>query len=271
MHDLRAEPAGLTVPTRLSLSDLADLLGEQQSCFDVTCVESCLSTNDELAQRPPGAGIDVLITDRQLAGRGRRGRSWLSEPGHSLTFSCGWNPPAHCPPPGGLSLVIGLAVAEALESVGARGVAVKWPNDVLAGGAKLAGILIELASGQQRTRRVIIGIGLNLRDPADSLPPGATALAPHLCTPISDEAVLAAILLHLNARLLDFTRAGFAALLPAWQARDAFAGHQVRIVGDHEERHGIHAGVAEDGALLLRDHSGIHRILSGDVSLRSAA
>src|SRR5690606_37903207 len=124
--------------------------GEQQPCFDVTYVDACLSTNDELIQRTPGAGIDVLITDRQLAGRGRRGRSWQSESGHSLTFSCGWNPPAHCPPPGGLSLVIGLAVAEALESIGARGVAVKWPNDVLAGGTKLAGILIELASGQQR-------------------------------------------------------------------------------------------------------------------------
>lgn len=270
MRALHAESARLTDLPRFSLQVLADRLGGQQALFDIEHVEHCASTNDALATRPAGTGMAVLVAARQSAGRGRRGRPWQSPPGTGLTFSCGWTLPIGTPP-AGLSLVVGLAVAEALEALGARGITLKWPNDVLAGGAKLAGILIELGTGPQGARRAIIGVGINLRGAAGELPDGATALARHLTAPPTDEAVLAAVLLHLHRRLQAFTALGFASAQADWQARDAFAGRSVRILGDTGEQIGLCAGVDRDGALLLRDDAGTRRILSGDVSLRSAA
>lgn len=270
MRALHAESARLTDLPRLSLQALADRLGGQQAQFDIEQVEHCASTNDALATRPAGPGMTVLVAARQSAGRGRRGRPWQSPPGTGLTFSCGWTLPVGTAP-AGLSLVVGLAVAEALETLGARDIALKWPNDVLAAGAKLAGILIELGSGPLGTRRAIIGIGINLRGTPGELPPGATALARHLAEPPADEAVLAAVLLHLQRRLQAFAARGFEAARADWQARDAFAGRAVRIIGDTGEQSGLCVGVDRDGALLLRDDAGTRRILGGDVSLRSAA
>lgn len=247
-------------------------LGASARHFALEFVEQCSSTNDLLASRPADEAVmQVLLAHRQTAGRGRRGRSWQSVPGQGLTFSCDWNLPPTAPSPAGLSLVVGLAVAEALESLGACELRLKWPNDLLAGGAKLAGILIELVSGQQRTRRVIIGIGINLRANDGALPPGATTLQDHAPALPADELILAGILLRLRQRLTDFAAAGFAAMREDWQARDAFAGQSVQITGDGMHEHGRCEGVDVDGALLLRTAVGTQRILSGDVSLRADA
>lgn len=245
------------------------LLGEAATRFSLTFVEQCDSTNDALAEQPADeADLQVLLARRQTAGRGRRGRSWLSPPGQGLTFSCGWNLPDSVQSPAGLSLAAGLAVAEALESLGTQGLRLKWPNDLLADGAKLGGILIELTSGQQRARRAIIGIGINLRAPAEGLPPGATSLHQHVEPIPADAAVLACILLRLHARLQDFAVGGFTALRADWQKRDAFNGRMVRITGEAAEQVGRCEGVDDDGALLLYGPAGTQRILSGDVSLR---
>src|SRR5690606_35434166 len=137
---------------------------------------------------------------------------------------------------------------EAMEALGAGGVALKWPNDVLCDGKKLAGILVELVSGQQRTKRAIIGIGLNLRAAPTELPAGATALHEHVDVLPADEEVLAMVLKHLRARLTDFSAGGFAAVHSAWQSRDAFSGQAVRICSASGETSGICGGVAADGA-----------------------
>ncbi|MDX5363783.1 MAG: biotin--[acetyl-CoA-carboxylase] ligase [Pseudazoarcus pumilus] len=255
----------------LSTDLTASHLGEAARHFALEFVAQCTSTNDTLAERGADEGrLQVLLAHCQTAGRGRRGRSWLSIPGRGLTFSCGWNLPQTAPSPAGLSLVVGLALAEALESLGAHNIRLKWPNDLLAGGAKLAGILIELVSGQQRTRRVIIGIGINLRGDGE-LPPGATALCDHAAQLPADEAILARILRRLRARLLDFAAGGFAAVRDDWQQRDAFRGQAVCITGDAMNEQGLCEGVDTDGALLLRTPGGMQRILSGDVSLRAGA
>ena len=256
----------------LSIERTLHCLGNAATQFTLDFVEHCASTNDSLSARPPVKNaMEVLLAHRQTAGRGRRGRSWLAQPGQGLTFSCRWTPPEHAPPLSGLSLSVGLAVAEALQSLGARGIALKWPNDLLANGGKLAGILIELASGQHRTRSVFIGIGLNLRSAPGELPFTATALHAHMDTPPPDEAILARILLRLHARLQDFADGGFACMRDAWQANDAFAARSVRISGEGIDCEGTCEGVDHDGALLLRTSSGAQkRILSGDVSLRVA-
>ena len=244
--------------------------------FAIVALDACDSTSSELLRRadqgaPAGT---VVVADRQTAGRGRRGRTWLSTPEASLTFSLLWR---FSGPPGrlaGLSLAVGVALARGLESLGARGVRLKWPNDVLleADGnfAKLAGILVELATDRQGTLAVI-GIGVNLKAPLDDLPQPATGLDQALTTLPGRHLVLAAILRELGRVLEAFAVDGFSGTRIDWQQRHAWQGLAVRLLADDGTAvDGTCQGVGDDGALLLATAAGVHRIFSGDVSLRRA-
>lgn len=248
-------------------------LGALSSSFAVRWLDSCASTNTALmTHTPPDDGhIHVLVATTQSAGRGRRGRQWQSWPGRSLTFSALWRFAPGAPAPAGLSLAVGLALATTLEKLGVAGVQLKWPNDILINGHKLAGVLIELMPGRGRTPAAVIGIGINLELPPDAHIPdqaGVTDLQRELGRPCSREELLGAILTELHALLATYAAAGFSALRGAWQQHNAFAGLPVRISGEQQDIVGICAGVDEDGALLIRNEEGLTRILSGEVSLR---
>jgi BirA family transcriptional regulator, biotin operon repressor / biotin---[acetyl-CoA-carboxylase] ligase len=253
---------------------VAAALGEWSSRFPVEVLERCDSTSDVLLERmalnPPSGS--VVVCENQTAGRGRRGRSWLSSPGDSLTFSLLWRFPAGMPPPVGLSLAVGVAAARALEDMGAAGIALKWPNDILADGAKLGGILIETVSVAGR-HSAVIGIGLNVRLPdeiAAAVEVRAGALAGVMPHAPSRNLLLANLLKALSIVLNGFEREGFAAFADEWQARHAYAGQLVRILADGADCvEGRCAGVDRDGALLLETATGVRRIVSGDVSLRT--
>lgn len=266
-----------TPPASARASELARHLGPLAHDFAIEWVECCDSTNARLVDAPPAddGRVHVLVADRQRAGRGRRGRQWLSWEGASLTFSLLWRFAPGAPAPAGLSLAAGLALARALEGLGAGGVQLKWPNDVLVHGEKLAGILVELLPVRGRPPAAVIGIGLNLRLPADAHVPGqngVTDLARALeAAPPSPPAVLAAILAELRRLLDTYAVAGFPALRGAWEQRDAFAGLPVAVAGEGTTVQGTCAGVDDDGALLLRTDSGLQRVLAGDVSLRPLA
>ena len=251
-------------------------LGFLAGRFDVDALDECDSTSSELLRRadkgaPAGT---VIVADRQSAGRGRRGRTWLSAPAASLTFSLLWR---FTGPPGqlaGLSLAVGVALARGLENLGASGIRLKWPNDVLLEGdgdfAKLAGILIELASDRRGTQ-AIIGIGLNLQPPAEDLPQPAAGLAQAMTNLPDRHVVLASILSALAEVLESFAVDGFFGLKTEWQQRHAWQGLAVQVLGDDAEALvGICLGVDDDGVLLLETAAGVQRILSGDVSLRRA-
>lgn len=260
----------------LSSDSVLRHLGALAPAFALRIVAQCASTNSELTDADPAddGPVEVVAAECQTAGRGRRGRQWQSWPGGSLTFSTRWRFQPGAPVPAGLSLVAGLAVVRALEKLGVDGLQLKWPNDVLVHGHKLAGILVELLPARGRPPTAVVGIGLNLRLPADfSLPEqtGVTDLGSHL-DPLPDRnRLLAALLTELHALFDTYAAAGFAALRGAWQQRNAFADLPVRISGDQREIIGICAGVDEDGALLVRTDNGLVRILSGEVSLRIAA
>lgn len=243
--------------------------------FNVDALDECDSTSSELMRRanlgaPSGTAI---VADRQSAGRGRRGRGWLSAPEASLTFSVLWRFAGAATHLAGLSLAVGIALARALSALGARGICLKWPNDVLFAAdndqhAKLAGILIELSSDRRGTQ-AIIGIGLNLTPPAGDLPQPVAGLTDALPAMPERHAVLAEILRHLAEVLDTFTTAGFAALKPEWERLHAWQDRAVRLLAEGEaEREGHCLGVDADGALLLVGPAGIERILAGDVSLR---
>lgn len=261
------------MPAFIDIARIAAALGADSRRFDIDLLAECDSTNSQLLARaeagaPSGS---VIVGERQTAGRGRRGRAWISAAGDSLTFSLYWRFAAGTLPVG-LSLAVGLAVVRAVAKVGAGGTApptLKWPNDILIEGRKLGGILVELLPGSPHA--AVIGIGINLRLPAAMLDEiRATAAA--LPAGIDPHELLAAMLGELRAVLETFANAGFAALREEWQARHAFQNMPVRLLSDFAApREGICRGVDTDGALLFDDAGSIERILSGEISLRSAA
>lgn len=256
----------------LDLAALRHALGADACRFDADLLPECDSTNARLlARAEAGAGSGtVVIAERQTAGRGRQGRAWHSAPGDSLTFSLLWRF-APRTSPAGLSLAIGLATANALEKAGAGGTApiqLKWPNDLLKGGRKLGGILVELVPGVPHT--AVIGIGLNLRLPA-AMPDELRALSAALDADHDPNALLASILAELRSVLDAFAASGFAPLHAAWTARHAFENAPVRLLSDFAPpREGLCRGVDVDGALLFEVGDRIERVLSGEVSLRPA-
>jgi BirA family biotin operon repressor/biotin-[acetyl-CoA-carboxylase] ligase len=257
----------------LDLAAITHALGARARRFDVDLREACPSTNAELLVRAEAGAASgtVIVTRNQTQGRGRQGRAWIATPGDSLTFSLLWRF-APGTAPAGLSLAVGLAVAQAVDKVGAGGTAplqLKWPNDLLKDRKKLGGILIELVPGAPHA--AIIGIGLNLRLPA-GMPPELTAQSAALDSPVDASVLLAAILVELLDVLTTFAHGGFAPLRDAWTARHAFENRPIRLLADFAPpRTGLCRGVASDGALLLETAGRIERVLSGEVSLRPAA
>ena len=264
-------------PLLIDPAHLQTLLGEARGRFDVDSIAVCESTNTVLLDRaargaPSGS---VIVTDRQTAGRGSRGRRWLAAPESSLTFSVLWAFDGGIERLAGLSLAVGVAVIHALEACGATGIMLKWPNDILYDNTKLGGILIELQSTPDCAQAVIgIGLNLNLPDHIDNaegfvLPPAALD---GILFPLPDRHVLFAQLLIELAHIFDrFASGGFAVLRDQWQQRHAWQDKPVRLLRDgHVEKEGICRGADLNGALLVQTTAGLERCLSGDLSLRAA-
>jgi len=264
-------------PDLATLVRALDACGGLSSRFDIDILDECDSSNTQLMQRAEAGAPSgtVIVARRQTAGRGRRGRVWQSAPGCSLSFSLLWRFPEGVDL-SGLSLMVGLALVRTLSRMGVCGLALKWPNDVLLEGRKLAGILIELSSSaklsEERRLAAVIGIGLNLRPmPPDSVPAdqAIAALSDGLPSLPDGAELMAALLAELHTQLSIFTREGFMPFREEWQRYNAYADQAVRLLADFSPPfEGICRGVAEDGALLLETESGVQRIVSGEISLR---
>jgi BirA family transcriptional regulator, biotin operon repressor / biotin---[acetyl-CoA-carboxylase] ligase len=243
--------------------------------FSVEVLPSIDSTNTELMRRARAGTTEpvLLVALEQTAGRGRRGRPWVSAPGDSLTFSLGL--PLHPADWSGLSLAVGLSLAERMPPE----VRLKWPNDLWWHDRKLGGILVETASVGDR-RYAVIGVGLNVRTPVLPAPDGLPNLDPALPPPVPpaglDETAppetpqgaghwLARLVPALIDDLLAFETNGFGPLAARFTARDALAGRWVRLSDGQEGRA---TGVAPDGALLLDTPLGRLRITQQEVSVR---
>lgn len=234
-------------------------------------LDSVDSTNAYLMQARgrPGSTVNVCVADRQLQGRGRRGRVWSSPAGENVYLSMAVALQGGFVALEGLSLVIGVAVARALEALGLSGASLKWPNDVLVDGRKLAGILIELQGELEGAARVVIGIGINVHmsDRARQVDQAWTSLdrmAPHVDW--VRNRVISAVIEQTLASLDAFEAGGFSALRPEWEARDALRGQPLRTEPDGEE--GIGAGIDEAGAYLLETADGVKTLRAGEISIR---
>lgn len=261
----------------LDASRIRDELGAKAALIDLEVVELAESSNTVLMQKA-GLGAShgsCLAVELQTHGRGRRGRPWQAALGGSLTFSLLWRFSCGAGYLSGLSLAIGVALMRALEQIGVAGISLKWPNDVLHGQRKLAGILIELQGDMLGPSTAVIGIGLNLRlaDPTRaSIDQPVADLASAACDIPERNRLLALILGHLVDVLQQFETSGFAALRDEWSRHHAFHGQPVRLLmPDGDIHHGTVNGVAEDGALLVRDGAGERRYMAGEISMRGDA
>ena len=236
----------------------------------VEVVEETGSTNADLLARASSLAAPLLLVARsQTAGRGRAGRSWLSSSEGSLTFSLAWRFEGGVNRLAGLPLAVGVALAETLGRLGVQ-VGLKWPNDVLRDGDKLAGILIETQAAPAGGVWAVIGIGLNLLmpDEAEALLGRSIASLPWLARMDRNE-LLAALLDGLAGALREFDRAGFGAFAARWNLRHAWQGETVTILDRGAVLHeGAAAGVDDAGRLLLDTVDGRIAIMAGDVSLR---
>lgn len=228
--------------------------------FTVEVLPEIDSTNAELMRRARAGQTEptLLVAERQTAGRGRLGRPWQSAAGDSLTFSLGL--PFSPKDWSGLSLAVGLAVAESLHP----DIGLKWPNDLWWQDRKLAGILIEAATTGGHSQ-VVIGIGINIRPrPAEGLSTPPAALSELWPEATAGQALLR--LMPALVRVLQaFERNGFAPLQPRFDARDVLRG---REVGTSDGQQGQALGVSATGALRLLQAGGECLIDSSEVSVR---
>mgnify|MGYP001554612101 CR=1 FL=1 len=226
------------------------------------------STNDDaLAAAKNGAPHGAVFgAETQTRGRGRRGSEWVSTPGAGLWFSVLLRPELSAEVAPGLALCAGLAVREAVAARVTANVAVKWPNDVLANGRKLAGILVESQISGARLGSVIIGIGINVTQTAfpEPLSNIATSLALLSASALDRESLLADVLVDLETSLQRLTTHGMADIAEALRPHDALRDRRLRVDGADGEG----AGIDDAGRLLLRRPNGnVEPLLSGHVEL----
>lgn len=240
------------------------------AAVDVEVVAQTGSTNADLMARAAQlARPTLLVAEHQSAGRGRAGRSWLSAAGASLTFSLAWKfdgPPQQLL---GLPLAVGVALAEALGALDVP-VQLKWPNDLLKDGDKLAGILIETQGAPGGGTWAVIGVGLNLLmpDAMEQQIGRPVAAAPWLAR-MERDVLMAALLDALAAAMDQFAKTGFAPFRARWDLLHAWRGQPVVVIDRGEVlQRGVAAGVDDSGRLLVDTGGGRVAVLAGDVSLR---
>jgi BirA family biotin operon repressor/biotin-[acetyl-CoA-carboxylase] ligase len=231
------------------------------------------STNSELLRREtPAHGLAALIAERQTGGRGRRGKTWASPLAAHLYLSLSRQFSGGLARLGGLSLVAGVAAAEALHESGYPGVRLKWPNDLVVEGRKLGGLLVEGGGEHAGPVRAVIGLGLNVRMPdamAAALDQPWTDLTHLLDQTPSRNAVAARFLTHLAPALDQFDAEGLAPFLARYACFDALRGREIAVHLTGAIQAGIATGIAEDGALRVRIDGEERVFHAGEVSVRA--
>ena len=224
-----------------------------------------------LAQLNQLSNGDICVAECQTAGRGRRGRSWVSPFGGQLIMSMYWRLEQGMAAAMGLSLVVGIALVEALEAQGFSGVQLKWPNDLYVNGRKLAGILVEMSGTAGGPCQLVIGLGINLLLPSTEQARISQPFAElsELGKITDRNGLVIALSRHLQHCLSIFETHGITAFREQWNQLDYFNGQAVRVLMGEQVVTGIARGIDEQGALLLELSDGkVQRYLGGEVSLR---
>ncbi|MEZ5561200.1 MAG: biotin--[acetyl-CoA-carboxylase] ligase [Pseudomonadales bacterium] len=276
---LRVDNDLVSLPESVQLLDAPSIRGQLSGRAQVWLKRLELdrvtgSTNLDLRAQAEAGTVDgcVRLAELQVQGRGRRGRAWLSPFGAGLAMSLGFATSRRAAELGGLSLVVGLAVLDGLERLGGIGLALKWPNDVLAGDAKLGGILIEIVTNADGVQ-LIVGIGLNV-----ALPPAVQRQLDQTVTDLRRaqvsahrNSVVAAVLSSVVEFVAVFETQGFAPFREAFSANHRYQDRDCRILlSEDVSVTGRVVGISANGGLLLEGPDGVREHHGGEVSLRPA-
>ncbi len=265
----------VAIPDRLSPLEIGPLLNTHDLGQTLHYFEEVGSTSDvakQLAEEGADHG-EVVVAEAQTAGRGRRGRGWFSAPGKNLAFSVVLRPELPPQRAAELTLVASVALCDAVRDAGVAA-GIKWPNDLLHEGRKLAGILTEMEAESDRVHWVVLGVGVNVNVREAELPeelrPIATSLAEARGEPVPRALFAAACLSRLEQWLDRHAEEGFGPVRAAWRERSDTLGREVAVeVGDRSLT-GRAEDIDESGALLVRTEGRLERVLSGDVRLLRA-
>jgi BirA family biotin operon repressor/biotin-[acetyl-CoA-carboxylase] ligase len=263
----------LLLPEEISRGLAAQTFGKR-----IIYRDECASTQDmaaELARGGEPEGL-VVIAETQTRGRGRKGRSWISTPGAGICLSVILRPGLKPSQIVQIPLVAGVAAARAIRAVTGLKPDIKWPNDILVGGKKVAGILTEMSCEIDRINHVILGIGINVNTLESDLPEPvrvvATSLQSECGRKISRVALVQRFLTELEAIYRRYLAGGFESIRQEWKSLSKTIGSQVEITDGGEHLTGEALDIDADGFLLLKtDADSTERIVTGDVSLRKLA
>lgn len=254
-----ADGVRLAGPIPLSAHLIERDLGTRRVGLSVLCFQEAGSTSDvafDAARNPDADGL-VVFAESQRSGRGRAGRAWLSAPGRNLLFSALLLDPKAQLAREPLTIAAGLAVAEGIEAACGLAAQLKWPNDVLLDGAKVAGVLVEVRA-QGPARCVVIGIGVNVNasPPVGQVDSPATDLARHAGHPIERTEVARAVLRRLDAWMEAVAAGQWPELHDVWVARCEMLGRRVTVATDGRRVSGTLEDVSPLEGLTLRDDGG---------------
>lgn len=263
---------GYSLPEPIQLLD-SSLIYSQLDGGNITVLPVIDSTNqylmDRIGQLESG---DACVAEYQQAGRGRRGRKWFSPFGANLYLSMFWRLEQGPAAAIGLSLVIGIVMAEVLRDLGAEKVRVKWPNDLYLLDRKLAGILVELTGKTGDAAQIVIGAGINMsmRRVEENVVNQGWINLQEAGINIDRNTLAARLIRELRAALVLFEHEGLAPYLSRWKRLDNFIDRPVKLIIGDKEIFGISRGIDAQGALLLEQNGEIKPWMGGEISLRSA-
>jgi len=264
------------------LQDKIELLDDESIKQHISgrldCLDTLLTTDStnsyllDIASDHMGKRYAVLA-EKQDAGRGRRGRTWVSPFGKNIYLSLLWSFNTGLAGLEGLSLMIAIAVEKALVRLGVDGVELKWPNDVYLNQKKLAGILLEVSGEYSGYCQVVIGIGINLNlseQEAEEIDQPWAQLSEHLPEGTSRNQVVGVLLDELIKTIELFDKQGFEPMQNYWVERDVFYERQVNLILPNKTKQGVVKGVTRKGQLMLQTDRGVEVITAGELSLRGA-
>ena len=275
-YGFTADQEGISVPDEIVLLTKGRIFNQLNTATSswlerLDIVPVIDSTNTALSSRAQDESIDghVLIAELQTLGKGRRGRKWISPFGRNVMLSAGFQLVAPTSNIGSISLAIGVAVANAIETVADVSIQLKWPNDIYLNDCKLGGILIDLLQAGPPVK-LLLGVGINVHAaPGELESPNAPAIALADVVPdVNRHSVVSTLLNELVATIRQYSVEGFQSFVTEWSKRDMFAGQFLYIDGLNEEIEGWNRGIDVTGALQLETNKGLRKIVGGDVTIR---
>jgi len=258
----------VSVPDRLTAQELAWNLSTQRIGKRIHAYETTDSTMD-VAHRLAAAGEpegSVVVAEGQARGRGRMGRGWVSPKGKGIYASFILRPAVHLSEVPAITLTAAVGVAQAIEKAAGMKPEIKWPNDLLIGSKKVAGILTELNAELNRVNYVVLGIGINVNTPRRHLPAHATSLVEESGEKVDRLTLARTLFAELDRAYAQFLDHGIAPILGTWRRYAGFLGRRIRVATEGRVVDGQAVDVDSGGALLVRTDTGlVESVSAGEV------